>query len=113
MFAVLAGLALALPFGGLAACGPSHTGVCERAADCGGGREPEIDACIVSMDAREEEAEIFSCELEWDLYLECLDDEGRCMDETLAGCDSSKTRLDECIGNRRAGHARVALEGAE
>jgi hypothetical protein len=108
----LAGLVLALPFAGVAACGPTHTGLCERAADCGGGREPEIEACIEVMDAREEEAEIFSCEIEWDEYLDCLDDQGHCEMQVFGGCETRKKILDDCVGDRRAGHATVALEGA-
>lgn len=104
---------LLIPTFGLVACGPSHTGLCELAADCGEGREPEIEACVVDMDAREEQADIFSCSLEWDTYLDCLDDAGSCMDGALGGCDSQRDAFNECVGRRRSGNAKVELKAAE
>ena len=109
---LLAGITLALPLSAVGACGPTHTGLCERAADCGGGREPEIDACIVDMDAREDQADLFSCSEEWDVYLDCLDEQGACVDEKLGGCDSRRDGLNECIGRRRSGNAKVELKSA-
>jgi len=113
ILSLLAGMMLALPFVGIAGCGPTHTGLCERAAKCGGGREPEIDACVVSMDAREEQAELFSCEKEFDNHVDCLDESGTCIDERLAGCEGTREALDECVGRRRSGHAQIELKSAD
>jgi hypothetical protein len=111
---VLAGVALTLPLFFIGACGPTNTGLCERAAECGGGRDREVDACVIDMDSREEQAELFECVPEWDAYVRCLDDQGTCVDgDRLGGCDTRKDAHNQCIGQRRSGNAKVELKAAE
>lgn len=107
---LIAGMLLAL---GAVNCDGLHADLCEQAAQCGGGGEPEIDACIADLDRREEIAAIYGCEDLWDDYLACLETYGYCDEHgNLSGCDGPDESYRHCVDVGERGKAKVEYEPA-
>lgn len=100
---------LALLLLAVSGCSGVHGDVCEHAAQCGGGGDAEIDACIADLDADEEIASIYDCVHTWDHYVECLADHGTCDGDKLRGCKPQKDAHKDCVDGREHGKARVDL----
>jgi hypothetical protein len=96
----------------LAACSP-HGRICERAAQCRGGNDSDISACIAELEHREELASIYDCDGRWDAYIDCIDQHGACDGDRLSGCDSERDGYRGCIESGSVRRVRVELQATQ
>lgn len=93
----------------LAGCGDVYFDLCERGAECGGGSEADVEACVEELAYKEEVACLYECEDLFDSYITCLDDHGACDGDKLSGCDEQKDRYKDCIDDRETREIKVDL----
>lgn len=91
-------------------CGPSHRDLCDRAQECSGGSDEDIDACVVDLDRRAEIASIYECNDQWNAYIDCMSENAVCDGETLRGCGAQDDAVGNCVEGRRTSTVRVRLE---
>ena len=75
-----AALSLCLTLGG---CGPDVEGYCQERADCVGGNDKDVDACVAYVDTGEELADTRGCGPEYSDYVDCVVEASSCDDQEV------------------------------
>lgn len=88
-------------------CSSRFADLCERAADCEGGGDDEIDACIISAESDEEVASVYGCDDEFDAYYDCVDRSSSCRDD-FSG-ENSWSTYDSSAGEDACDERRVRI----
>jgi hypothetical protein len=75
---------------------------CEAAANCVGGNEKDIDACVVTIEADEERADLYGCDEWFGNYRECLEEESNCENDNYTPeerCNDESRELSSCLSD--------------
>lgn len=107
--AMLSGLAVAILV--VSGCGNTHGQLCNRAQECSGGSERDIEACAVNLDQRARVASLYECDRQWNAYIDCLTENAVCDGNKLGGCEAQKDAVDNCVDDGETASVRVRLEG--
>lgn len=79
----------------LSACGPDGETLCQAVVDCLGGSDKDVQACVVSFDATADMMSTLGCTDEYDEFVICYEDNGRCdAKDTGLPCKS----VSDCYG---------------
>ena len=99
----LASLALAhagllLLGAGTLGCGNRYADYCEADAQCRGGNDADIDACVAQVTAAEDIAAAYECSDAFDKLADCSERTGTCDDQSYStSCDDENEALGRCI----------------
>jgi len=86
-----------LGFLALTACGSVYSDLCDRQAQCQGGNDADIDACVASAEGAEEVASAYDCGDPYDKLVDCLDRTSNCDDKNFQStCNDEYQALDLC-----------------
>jgi len=98
-------------------CSSRFADLCEQAANCEGGGDDDIDACIASAEGEEEIASIRGCEREFDAYYDCVENNATCLRDDGTGRGSlwetfSSSTFEDLCREPGAGLDRCSYEVA-
>ena len=85
---------LALP-----ACS-KYSDFCQKEADCEGGNDNDVDACVEASRGQEDVADAYDCSDEYDDLFDCVDENASCKSNHFSAgddCDSKAEALSDCI----------------
>lgn len=93
-FVVLLGALAAPAMVGCSAFGD----LCQQQADCEGGNDADVDACIAETNGQAEVAAAYDCSDAFDKLSDCIEASGRCSDGKFeTDCGSESAALGACI----------------
>ena len=91
-------IALAVASLALGGCGSKWKTYCEDQAQCIGGNDMDIDACMVSHDADRDVAAAYDCADAYDKYQECKEKTGSCKDKSYTtDCKVEDGAVESCV----------------
>jgi hypothetical protein len=81
----------------LTACTGVYADLCEREAQCRGGNDADIDACVARAEGEEDAASAYDCSDPYDKVVDCLDRTGNCDDKDFeSSCNDEYEALSNC-----------------
>jgi hypothetical protein len=88
---MIVALGLALLAVGSAGCGgPDNDGACDQLHNCIGGNDADYDACVISLERYEDDADLQGCDDEYDVWFECYFANATCTDGGAGqGCSTN------------------------
>jgi hypothetical protein len=99
---LLQGLGLAGLLCGLVAC-DRFGDICQKAMDCQGGNELDVDACVAQAEAGAEEASLWDCDEWYDAAFDCTEQYAECQNGHFGvlndRCLAEQEDYDACLGS--------------
>jgi hypothetical protein len=77
----------------------SYGALCEAAGECDNSNDLDIEACVNAFETEAEVASIYGCDEEFDEYVICLEEEGRCRDDEFEAedCGGEAEDYGDCV----------------
>lgn len=77
----------------------SYGALCEAAGECDNSNDLDIEACVSAFETEAEVASIYGCDEEFDEYVICLEEEGRCRDDDFEAedCRGEAEDYSDCV----------------
>lgn len=76
----------------LANCSSRYRDNCQAEADCEGGNDADVDACVDGKKGDEDVADAYDCGDAWGKYADCADGNGSCVNGKYSPADCSAQR---------------------
>jgi hypothetical protein len=96
------GLGLAGLLFGLVAC-DRFGDICQRAMDCAGGNEADVDACVAEAQAGADNSSLWECDEWYDALFDCTDQWAECRNRNFQvyddRCLAEQEDYGACIGS--------------
>ena len=81
----------------LVGCGSKYKTYCEDQAQCIGGNDADIDACVAEAEGQKDVAAAYDCSDPWDKLADCYENKGTCKNKQYtADCSSEVSALQSC-----------------
>ena len=81
----------------LVGCGSKYKTFCEDQAQCIGGNDADIDACVAEAEGQKDVASAYDCSDPWDKLADCYENKGTCKNKQYtADCGSEQAALQSC-----------------
>jgi hypothetical protein len=91
-------IALVLASIALAGCASKWRTYCEEKAQCSGGNDKDIDACVAEHDAERDVAAAYDCADPYDKYQECKEKTGHCKERSYTSdCGTEDDAVESCV----------------
>jgi hypothetical protein len=81
------------------ACGSKFRNYCEKRAQCRGGNEKDIEACVADKEGDNNQAKAYDCDDAAQKYAECLDQKAFCKNGSYdtSACATESQALSACV----------------
>ena len=90
-------LLIALALTALAGCGSKFQTYCQNQADCSGGNDKDVDACVAGIEGQKDVAAAYDCSDAFDKAVACYDSTGHCKAKVYGtDCAAEVKALTEC-----------------
>lgn len=81
----------------LVGCGSKYKSFCEAQAQCIGGNDADINACVAEAEGQKDVASAYDCSDPWDKLADCYDNKGTCKSQQYtADCGAEASALQSC-----------------